>query len=747
MSVERDNVIQAFGWFKDLMDADIDAKLAGLSYTLPAATEYDLGGVKVGDGLEMDADYRLNVTISGGDTNVIEAITVDGTIQPVTNKTAALNLSAFAKKTDVANALSSISSLSLAINSLKVGDTNVIEAIKVDGTIQPPDASKTVNLNLGLSSFAKKTEVASGVRMKGSVDFFSDLANMPETPAVGDLYNIKSAGGYDGDGTPILAGDNVVYTDKGTWDVMAGFVDTSRFVEKVAGKQLSSNDFTNADKAKLDSLSSVTQYTLPAATTTERGGIRPGVGLTMRKNVGGVGYTDVLDCTFGNDFAIASATTDGMSGLVPKPYAGQQDEFLKAGAGWHTLPLATKDKKGCVRVGAGLSMAGETLYVTLESGGSYEDFTGATSIAGGASGLVPAPLAGADSKFLCGNGKWEDIGKHVSIVNTGGSTGIVVGTDPTAVQGALWMDYTSEGTLCLKLRRDDYEYNFIPDSSNYKGSALPALDTSSGKGQIYYLDTIPATTNGGLWYEMENGVPKLAMRYGNNIVFDNFYYPDSSTYKSGADGLVHYFPLQANLADVMDSSIIITSSATTYQSSLEEFTINGVTYRGLSNINKAMTSDSSTTVYLDISGLSVPLPYTIDMYFSFPKGIALKNVQLMKFTIGSDWVTLGVSNSTTLNKLYAPSGNDISRIISSSGERIHFAAVATSTTTRLYLNGKLVYTENKTRGTLTAVRIIPRLRGTSQTNQKYYIDHLRIWNKALWDSTTDFDPPTMDDYT
>lgn len=125
MSVDKDNVIQSFGWFKQLMDADLDAKLAGLSYTLPTATQYDLGGVKIGDGLAMDANDRLNVTISGGDENIIEVISVDGTPQPVTNKTAALNLSAYAKKTDVTNALSSISSLSLAISSLKVGDTNV----------------------------------------------------------------------------------------------------------------------------------------------------------------------------------------------------------------------------------------------------------------------------------------------------------------------------------------------------------------------------------------------------------------------------------------------------------------------------------------------------------------------------------------------------------------------------------------------------------------------------------------------
>lgn len=42
-------------------------------------------------------------------------------------------------------------------------------------------------------------------------------------------------------------------------------------------------------------------------------------------------------------------------------------------------------------------------------------FTGATSNTGGASGIVPAPAAGDDDKFLCGNGEW------VTIQSGGGS--------------------------------------------------------------------------------------------------------------------------------------------------------------------------------------------------------------------------------------------------------------------------------------------------------------------------------------
>lgn len=35
-------------------------------------------------------------------------------------------------------------------------------------------------------------------------------------------------------------------------------------------------------------------------------------------------------------------------------------------------------------------------------------FSGATSTTGGAKGLVPAPGAGEECKFLCGDGSWQE---------------------------------------------------------------------------------------------------------------------------------------------------------------------------------------------------------------------------------------------------------------------------------------------------------------------------------------------------
>lgn len=129
---------------------------------------------------------------------------------------------------------------------------NVIESITVDGTTQTITGK---GVALDLSAYAKKTDVASALSYKGSV---ADFASLPSTDiSTGDVYNIAAAGGTDANGTAVKAGDNVAYNGTG-WDVLAGTTDLSGYVEKVAGKALSTNDFTNEDKAKLDSYSLAT---------------------------------------------------------------------------------------------------------------------------------------------------------------------------------------------------------------------------------------------------------------------------------------------------------------------------------------------------------------------------------------------------------------------------------------------------------------------------------------------------------
>lgn len=124
---------------------------------------------------------------------------------------------------------------------------NVIETVKVNGTALTVTA-KAVNIDL--TDYALKSDIASGLRVKGSV---ANFAALPSNATVGDMYNVTAAGGTDENGVAIKAGDNVVKTETG-WDNFGGTVDLSNYVQKDGAKVLSTEDFTTAYKTKLDGI-------------------------------------------------------------------------------------------------------------------------------------------------------------------------------------------------------------------------------------------------------------------------------------------------------------------------------------------------------------------------------------------------------------------------------------------------------------------------------------------------------------
>ena len=124
------------------------------------------------------------------------------------------------------------------------GQSNVIESISIDGTTQ---TITNKNVALDLSAYAKKTDISGVYKLKGTV---ANFAALPANAEVGDVYNVTAAGGTDENGVAIKASDNVVKTATG-WDNLGGTVDLSNYVEKDGSKVLSTNDYTTAEKTKL----------------------------------------------------------------------------------------------------------------------------------------------------------------------------------------------------------------------------------------------------------------------------------------------------------------------------------------------------------------------------------------------------------------------------------------------------------------------------------------------------------------
>ena len=175
---------------------------------------------------------------------------------------------------------------------------------------------------------------------------------------------------------------------------------------------------------------------------------------------------------------------------------------------------------------------------------NYSEFKGATSTTDGESGLVVKPTAGDADKFLRGDGTWATA--NVTVIQ-GGDSGIIIDGKP-GIQGALWQALTDDGTPCLKLRYNDYEYNFRYDEIKSVGTVTPVLETP--EEIIYTLGTTPETVDGSLWYEVrDTGTPILKVHRGT---FDYGYLYDTITYKGGNTNLVSYMPFESSFADAFD---------------------------------------------------------------------------------------------------------------------------------------------------------------------------------------------------
>lgn len=110
----------------------------------------------------------------------------------------------------------------------------------------------------GDSGSGSTTIVATaGMNYKGNVPSYSALPKTSLT--VGDMYNIAT----DDPANNIKAGDNVAWTGS-NWDNVSGTIDTTKYVEKKPGKDLSSNDFSNTYKTKIDNMDTMVAIPIPA---------------------------------------------------------------------------------------------------------------------------------------------------------------------------------------------------------------------------------------------------------------------------------------------------------------------------------------------------------------------------------------------------------------------------------------------------------------------------------------------------
>jgi hypothetical protein len=114
-------------------------------------------------------------------------------------------------------------------------------------------------------------------------------------------------------------------------------------VDKVTGKDLSTNDFTDAYKTKLDGIeANANAYVLPQASASTLGGVKVGDNLAIDSSTG----------VLSGDYSAASSSADGLMSSADKTKL----DGIEAGANNYSLPTAAAGTLGGVKVGSNLAI-------------------------------------------------------------------------------------------------------------------------------------------------------------------------------------------------------------------------------------------------------------------------------------------------------------------------------------------------------------------------------------------------------
>ena len=155
---------------------------------------------------------------------------------------------------------------------------------------------------------------------------------------------------------------------------------------------------------------------------------------------------------------------------------------------------------------------------------TYSNYTGATSLADGTAGLVPAPLAGDETKFLSGNGQWTTVSQYALPIATANDLGgIKVGTNlsidsSTGVLSATDTTYTAGTNVQISagnvISATDTTYsNFAGATSSVAGTnGLVPAPAAGDEGKALHGD--------GTW--KETTAKLVEMSYGESSAWAKF---------------------------------------------------------------------------------------------------------------------------------------------------------------------------------------------------------------------------------
>ncbi|WP_440337821.1 phage baseplate protein, partial [Megasphaera sp.] len=166
---------------------------------------------------------RATASASSASASASSASAAKSSQTAAANSASAASSSASAASTSATNAKNSQTAAASSASAAKSSQTAAATSETNAKTALVSCQNIQTQVNNGLQS------LTSAVKYRGSVASFAALPASGQS--VGDMYNVKAAGGTDANGTAIRAGDNVVWNGSG-WDDQAGTVDLSNYYTK-----------------------------------------------------------------------------------------------------------------------------------------------------------------------------------------------------------------------------------------------------------------------------------------------------------------------------------------------------------------------------------------------------------------------------------------------------------------------------------------------------------------------------------
>lgn len=346
-----------------------------------------------------------------------------------------------------------------------------------------------------------------------------------------------------------------------------------------------------------------------------------------------------------------------------------------------TSVLATQtdlaSKQDVLTPGPNITISGNTISATDTT---YSDFIGANLSTAGTHGLVPAPAAGDNTKFLAGDGTWKTVSLYeLPIASSSTLGGVKIGSgltidsngvlSSTGLQSVDWSDVTNKPNFATVATTGDYDdlintpvLATVATSGSYNDLSnkptIPAAqvnsnwNATSGVAQILNKPSLATVATSGSYDDLTNKptIPTIPTRV---------FYGTSSTAAATAAKVV-------TCADFTADDLVAGTRIVVYFTNANSY--NGTATLDINNTGaKDIYYNGSTTNsrYMWVAGESVDFVYNGTQWATVNGGIATTTYYgVTKLYTGAG--STSTSLALTPNSLYALANGSIAPYYSTS---------------------------------------------------------------------------------